>query len=330
MYQVPYLTRAIVVREKGGPEVMRAEEIELPPPGPGEARVRHEAIGLNYIDVYFRRAWYTPPAYPFVPGMEAAGVVEALGTGVRDLAVGDRVAYASRPLGAYAAARNIQSDRLVALPRSIDAKTAAAAMLKGMTAEYLLRRVFRVEAGHRVLVHAAAGGVGTLLCQWAKHLGATVIGTVGSDEKAARAQAHGCDHPIVYTREDFVARVAAITGGEGVHVAYDSVGKDTFLRSIECLAPMGMIALYGHSSGAVDPLDVTILARKSLFLTRPGLPDYTAKRADLLASARELFGMIEKGLLDVRPEREVPLADVVQAHRDLEARRTSGATILVP
>ena len=323
-------TRAIVVREKGGPEVMRAEEIDLPPPGNGEARVRHEAIGVNYIDVYFRRGWYTPPGYPFVPGMEAAGVVEAIGPGVRDVAIGDRVGYASRPLGAYAASRNIPADRLLPLPASIDARTAAGAMLKGLTAHYLLRRTFRVAAGHRVLVHAAAGGVGTLLCQWAKHLGATVFGTVSTDEKAERAREHGCDHPILYTREDFAARVAALTGGEGVHVVYDSVGHDTFLRSLECLAPMGMLALYGQSSGAVEPLDVTLLARKSLFLTRPGLPDYTAKREDLLAGARELFGMIEESRLDVRPAREVPLADAVRAHRDLEARATTGATILVP
>ena len=323
-------TRAIVVREKGGPEVMRAEEIELPPPARGEARVRHAAIGLNYIDVYFRRGWYQPPGYPFVPGMEAAGVVEAVGSGVSDVSVGDRVGYASRPLGAYADVRNIPADRLVALPPWIDPRTAAAAMLKGMTAQYLLRRTFRLEAGHRVLVHAAAGGVGTLLCQWAKHLGATVIGTVSTDEKAARAREHGCEYPILYTREDFVVKVAEITGGAGVHVVYDSVGKDTILRSLECLAPLGMLALYGQSSGAVDSLDVSILARKSLFLTRPGLPDYTARRADLIASARELFGMIEKGLLDVKPERERPLADVVQAHRDLESRRTSGATVLIP
>jgi len=323
-------TRAIVVREKGGPEVMRAEEIELPPPARGEARVRHAAIGLNYIDVYFRRGWYQPPGYPFVPGMEAAGVVEAVGSGVSDVSVGDRVGYASRPLGAYADVRNIPADRLVALPPWIDPRTAAAAMLKGMTAQYLLRRTFRLEAGHRVLVHAAAGGVGTLLCQWAKHLGATVIGTVSTDEKAARAREHGCEYPILYTREDFVVKVAEITGGAGVHVVYDSVAKDTILRSLECLAPLGMLALYGQSSGAVDSLDVSILARKSLFLTRPGLPDYTARRADLIASARELFGMIEKGLLDVKPERERPLADVVQAHRDLESRRTSGATVLIP
>ena len=323
-------TRAIVVRAKGGPEVLRLEEVDLPKPAPDEALVRHEAIGVNYIDVYFRRAWYTPPGYPFVPGMEAAGVVEAIGEGVREVAVGDRVAYASRPLGAYAESRCMPADRLVALPRTIDARTAAAAMLKGLTAHYLLRRTFRVEAGHRVLVHAAAGGVGTLLCQWAKHLGATVFGTVSTEAKAARAREHGCDHPILYTQEDFVAKVAAITGGAGVHVVYDSVGKDTFLRSLECLAPMGMLALYGQSSGAVEPLDVTLLARKSLFLTRPGLPDYTAKREDLLAGARELFAMIGEDLLDVRPEREVPLAEAERAHRDLEARATSGATILVP
>jgi len=322
--------RAILVREKGGPEVLRSETVDLRPPGPGEARVRHEAIGVNYIDVYFRRAWYPPPGYPFVPGMEAAGVVEAVGDGVRGFAAGDRVGYASRPLGAYAEARNIPADRLVKLPAGIEASVAAAGLLKGMTARYLLRRTFRVERGHTILVHAAAGGVGSLLCPWAKHLGATVIGTVGSDAKAERARANGCDHPIVYTREDFVARVAEITRGAGVHAVYDSVGRETFLRSIECLAPLGTLALYGQSSGAVEPLDVSLLAKKSLFLTRPGLPDYTAKREDLLASADELFAKIAEGVLKVRAERSLPLAEAARAHRDLEDRRTTGSTILVP
>jgi NADPH2:quinone reductase len=322
--------RAIVVREKGGPEVLRPEEIELSPPGRGEVRVRNEAIGVNYIDVYFRRGWYSPPGYPFVPGMEGAGVVEALGADVRDLAVGDRVGYASRPLGAYAEARNMPADRLLKLPASIEAPVAAAILLKGMTAQYLLRRTFRVERGQTILMHAAAGGVGSILCPWAKHLGATVIGTVGSEEKAALAKANGCDHPIVYTKEDFVARVAEITGGAGVHVVYDSVGKETFLRSIECLRPLGMIALYGQSSGAVDPLDVTLLARKSLFLTRPGLPDYTAAREDLVASAKELFEIVEKGVFRPKVERTLPLAEAERAHRDLEERRTTGSTVLVP
>jgi NADPH2:quinone reductase len=321
--------RAIVVHAKGGPEVLQFEEIELPPPGPGEALVRHEAIGVNYIDVYFRRGWYPPPSYPFVPGMEAAGVVAAVGSGVKDLAVGDRVGYASRPLGAYAEARNIPADRLVKLPASIDTRSAAAILLKGMTAQYLLRRVFRVGAGHRILFHAAAGGVGSLLIPWAKHLGATVIGTVGSEEKAALAKANGCDHAIVYTQEDFVARVAEITGGQGVHVAYDSVGQETFLRSIECLAPLGTIALYGQSSGAVAPFDVSVLARKSLTLTRPGLPDYTASRSDLLATAGELFEMVEKGVVRARVARALPLAEAARAHRDLEERKTTGSTILV-
>ena len=322
--------RAIVVREKGGPEVLRSEEIDLPPPAAGEATVRHTAIGVNYIDVYFRAGWYTPPGYPFVPGMEGAGVVEAVGAGVTEFAPGDRVAYATRPLGAYAQARNLAADRLVKLPKGIEDEMAAAAMLKGMTARYLLRRVFPVGPGCRVLCHAAAGGVGTILCPWAKHLGATVIGTVGTRQKAARALANGCDHAIVYTEEDFVARVAEITGGEGVHVVYDSVGKDTFLRSLECLAPLGMLALFGQSSGAVPPFDVSILARKSLFLTRPGLPDYTAKRDDLIESAWDLFEVIGMGVVPVRIERRVPLADAAVAHRDLEGRKTTGSTILVP
>jgi NADPH2:quinone reductase len=337
--------RAIRVREKGGPEVLRAETIDLAEPGPGEARVRHAAIGLNYIDVYFRTGWYAPPGYPFVPGMEGAGVVEALGprpgagigagigastASFADLAVGDRVGYATRPLGAYAEARNLAVDRLVKLPDGIDARLAAAILLKGMTARYLVRRVFRVERGSTVLVHAAAGGVGSILCQWAKHLGATVLGTVSTEEKAARARADGCDHPILYTQEDFVARVGEITRGTGVDVVYDSVGKDTFLRSLACLAPMGTLALYGQSSGSVAPLDVSLLAKKSLFLTRPGLPDYTAKREDLLASARELFDVVLGGAVRVHVDREYRLEDVQQAHRDLEGRKTTGSSVLVP
>ena len=323
-------THAIVVHAKGGPEALSWEEIDVPAPAQGEVLVRHSAIGVNYIDVYFRAGWYVPPGYPFVPGMEGAGVVEAIGAGVTELAVGDRVAYASRPLGAYAEVRAIPADRLVKLPQTIAADVAAAGMLKGMTAEYLLRRVFRVEKGHRILFHAAAGGVGSILCPWAKHLGATVIGTVGSEEKAARARANGCDHAIVYTKENFVARVAEITGGAGVHVVYDSVGRDTFLGSIECAAPLGTVALFGQSSGHVAPLDVSLLARKSLFLTRPGLPDYTAKREDLVASARALFEVIEKGIVAVKVERALPLAEAARAHRDLEARKTTGSTILVP
>ena len=322
--------RAIVVHAKGGPEVLRPESIELPPPGPGEVRVRHQAVGVNYIDVYFRRAWYPPPGYPFVPGMEAAGVVEEVGKGVSVVAPGDRVGYASRPLGAYAEARNMPADRLLKLPGSIEAPVAAAILLKGMTAQYLLRRTFRVERGQTILMHAAAGGVGSIVCPWAKHLGATVIGTVGTEEKAALARENGCDHPIVYTKEDFVARVKEITGGAGVHVVYDSVGKETFLRSLECLRPLGMLALYGQSSGAVDPLDVTLLARKSLFLTRPGLPDYTAAREDLVASAKELFEVVEKGVFRPKVERTLPLSEAERAHRDLEERRTTGSTVLLP
>ena len=321
---------AIVVREAGGPDVLKPETVDVPAPARGEVLVRHSAIGVNYIDVYYRAAWYKPPAYPFVPGMEGAGTVEAIGPGVEELAVGDTVAYASRPLGAYSARRCLPAERVVKLPKGIEQDVAAASMLKGMTAHYLLRRVFQVAPGHRILVHAAAGGVGSILCPWAKHLGATVIGTVGTEEKAALARANGCHHAIVYTKEDFVARVAEITAGEGVDVVYDSVGKDTFLLSLECLAPMGMLALFGQSSGAVPPFDVSLLARKSLFLTRPGLPDYTAKRDDLVQAAWELFEVIGMGIVDVRIERRLPLVEAARAHRELEERKTTGSTILVP
>jgi NADPH2:quinone reductase len=285
---------------------------------------------VNYIDVYFRTGLYTPPQYPFVPGLEGAGVVEAVGAGVRDIAIGDRVAYAARPLGAYAQRRNMPADRLVKLPAEIDEKKAAGMMLKGMTAHYLLRRTFEVARGHTILMHAAAGGVGSLVCQWAHHLGAIVIGTVGTEAKAELAHANGCDHPIVYAKESFVERVKTITDGRGVDVVYDSVGKDTFDGSIACLAPLGMLVSFGQSSGVVPAFDIKKLAQGSLFLTRPSLLDYTAKREDLVRAADDLFDVVSKGIVRCRVERTHALKDAAVAHRDLESRKTTGSMILMP
>ncbi|MCX7896901.1 MAG: quinone oxidoreductase [Rhodocyclaceae bacterium] len=324
------MPHAIRVHEHGGPEVMRWEAVELPPLAPHEARVRHHAVGLNFIDVYFRTGRY-PLDLPHGLGLEGAGVVEAVGEAVTEVAVGDRVAYAGGPVGAYAEVRNIPADRLVKLPDAIDFKTAAAMMLQGMTAQYLLRRTYRVGPNDTILVHAAAGGVGLLLCQWAKSLGARVIGTVSTDEKAALAHAHGCDEPIVYTREDFVARVKEITGGEGVAVVYDSVGKDTFEKSLDCLRPLGMMVTFGQSSGPVPLVDTQMLSKKgSLFLTRPTLFTYTAKRADLLASAQELFEMVLAGKLKIEVNQTFALREAAEAHRALEGRRTTGSTVLLP
>jgi len=325
------MTHAICVHELGGPEVLRWETVEVPDPGPGEVLLRHTAVGLNFIDVYHRTGLYPAGATPFIPGMEAAGVVEATGQGVAGLGPGDRVAYASMPLGAYAERRVMPADRVVPLPGSIDDRTAAAMMLKGMTACYLLRRTYRVQPGDAVLVHAAAGGVGTIACQWAAHLGARVIGTVGSPEKAAIAAAHGCEHLIDYTREDFVERVREITHGEGVAVVYDSVGKDTFMRSLDCLRPLGTLVIFGQSSGTPPPLDVGILSKKgSLYVTRPTIVTYTAKRADLLALAGELFEVVSQGTVRIEIGASFPLADAAEAHRALEGRRTTGSTLLLP
>lgn len=324
------MNHAIRIHETGGPEVMRWEEAALPDPAPGEARVRHGAVGLNFIDIYFRSGRY-PLQTPSGLGLEGAGVVEAVGAGVAEVAVGDRVAYAGGPLGAYAEARNIPADRLVALPAAIDFKTAAAMMLQGMTAQYLLRRTYRVQPGDAILIHAAAGGVGLLVCQWAKALGATVIGTVGSEEKAALARAHGCDHPIVYTREDFVARVRELTGGAGVPVVYDSVGAGTFMQSLDCLRPLGLMVSFGQSAGPVPPLDTQELSKRgSLFLTRPTLFTYVAARADLLRTAEELFDMVASGKLGIEVNQTYALRDAARAHADLAARRTTGSTVLLP
>lgn len=324
------MPHAIRFHRTGGPEVLQWEAVEPAAPGPGEVRVRHHAVGLNYIDTYHRSGLYPVPL-PSGIGQEAAGVVEAVGEGVTEVAPGDRVAYAGGPLGAYAEVRNLPANVLVKLPDAISFEQGAAMMLQGLTAQYLLRRTYRVQPGDTVLIHAAAGGVGTIACQWAKALGATVIGTVGSDEKAAIARAHGCDHAIVYTRENFVERVRELTGGEGVPVVYDSIGADTFMASLACLRPLGMMVLFGASSGPVPPFDCTLLAKMgSLFLTRPTLFTYAAKRADLLAMAAELFEVVAAGAVKVEINQRYALADAAQAHRDLEARRTTGSTVLLP
>lgn len=322
------MSKAIRIHAAGGPEVMQWEECDVGNPGPGEIRVRHEAVGLNYIDVYFRTGLYPAPWQPFTPGLEAAGVVEAVGEGVDSPKVGDRIAYASPPIGAYAEERLIPADKVVELPGSITCHQAAAMMLQGMTAEYLLRRTFKVKAGDTVLFHAAAGGVGLIACQWAKSLGAKVIGTVGSEEKAELARANGCDHPIIYTRENFAERVRELTDGVGVPVVYDAVGRDTFEGSLDCLSPRGMLVSFGQSSGKIDPVDISILGtRGSLFLTRPSLMTYNADRADLEESAKALFDVVESGAVRIKVNQVFPLAQAAKAHRELEARRTTGSTV---
>ncbi len=324
------MAHAIRIHETGGPEVMRWEEVEKPQPGAGEVLIRHTAVGLNFIDVYFRTGLYKAQSLPFTPGGEGAGVIEAVGEGVDTLSTGDRVAYVGPP-GSYAEYRTMPAERLVKVPDGIADETAAAMMLKGMTAQYLLRRTFRVEPGQTILLHAAAGGVGLIVSQWAKLLGASVIGTVGSAEKAELARAHGCDHTINYREEDFAARVKEITGGEGVDVVYDSVGKDAFPGSLDCLKPMGMWVLFGQSSGALPPVDLSILAQKgSLYCTRPTLFTYVARAEDLQAMARELFDVVESGKVTIEINQRYALKDAAQAHRDLEGRRTTGTTVMLP
>lgn len=311
--------------------MLRFEEFDPGKPGPGEALVRHEAVGLNFIDVYHRSGLYPLPSFPAVIGMEGAGVVEEIGEGVSEVAVGDRVAYAGVPPGAYAEIRRIPAHRLVRLPEGISTRQAAAMMLQGMTARYLLHGCYKVSSGDTILIHAAGGGVGSIVCQWAKHLGATVIGTVGSEKKAELARKNGCDHPIVYTREDFAQRVKEITAGRGVDVVYDSVGKTTFEKSLSCLRPMGMMVSFGQSSGSVPPLDLGVLsASGSLFLTRPSLMTYTARREDLLAHAHDLFEVVEKGVLRIEIHQTYPLAETARAHRDLEERKTTASSVLLP
>ncbi len=323
------MPHVIRIHQNGGPEQMRWEEVTVGDPGPGEVRVRNTAIGLNYIDTYHRSGLYPMPL-PLTLGSEGAGVVEAVGPRVKEFKVGDRVAYA-QPIGAYAEVLLRPVARLVKIPAGIKDETAAAMMLKGMTAWYLCRRTYRVKKGDTIVVQAAAGGVGQILCQWAKHLGATVIGTVGSDEKIALAKKAGCKHVVVMSREKLSERVRAITKGKGVPVVYDGVGKDTFVESLDCLAPLGLMASFGNASGAVAPVNIGILAQKgSLFLTRPTLVNHTATREDLLAAARDLFAVVKKGAVKIAINQRYPLREAAQAHRDLEARKTTGSTVLLP
>jgi NADPH2:quinone reductase len=321
------MVQAIRFHKIGGPEVLVWESVEVGRPGPGQVRLRQTAVGLNYVDTYFRGGVYPAPL-PSGLGTEGAGIVEEVGPGVSDLKAGDRVAYAGGPLGAYAEARLIPADRLIVLPPTISDRQAAAMMLQGLTVQYLIRRTHRVQKGETILIHAAAGGIGLILCQWAKHLGATVIGTVSTDAKAELAKANGCHHPIVYTREDFVARVKDITGGKLLPVVYDSVGKDTFMKSLDCIQPLGLMVSFGQASGKVDPFDAGILATKgSLYLTRPTLNTYAAKREDLVAMAKELFEVVGSGAVKITVNQTYALKDAAQAHRDLEGRKTTGSTV---
>ena len=322
--------KAIRIAETGGPEVMKLVDVEVGPPGPGQVRVRQTAIGLNYIDTYHRSGLY-PLQFPSGLGLEAAGVVEEVGEGVTSLKPGDRIAYGTGPIGAYADIRNLPANRLVKLPAAISDETAAGMMLKGMTARYLLRATYVVKPGDTILLHAAAGGVGLIMSQWAKALGATVIGTVGSDAKAAIARAHGCDHVINYSTEDTVKRVRELTGGKGVPVVYDGVGKDTLMISLDCLSPRGLLVSFGNASGAVPPLDLLLLSAKgSLYVTRPTLNTYTASDADLQETAQDLVDVVASGKVKIPVNQRYALADVVQAHRDLESRKTTGTTVLLP
>ncbi|HJL65320.1 MAG: quinone oxidoreductase [Arenicellales bacterium] len=319
------------VHEIGGPEVLSWEKDDLDPPGEGEVQVRHTAIGLNFIDIYFRTGIYPVSQFPYTPGLEAAGVVESVGESVGHLVVGDRIAYASSQSGAYSEARNLAADQVVKLPDAIDDQTAASIMLKGMTAEYLLCRTYPVKSGQTILFHAIAGGVGLIACQWAKHLGATVIGTAGSKEKAELAKEHGCDHVILYRQEDVVKQVMEITGGGGVPVVFDSVGIDTFNQSLDCLQPRGTLVSFGQSSGKVPPLDIGLLSAKgSLYLTRPTLFNYISTRDALVACASSLFQLVEGGEIRVEVNQQFDLIDAPRAHQQLASRNTTGSTILMP
>jgi len=324
------VAHAIRIHANGGPEVMQFDEVPLGEPGPGEARVRHTAIGVNYIDTYHRSGLY-PLTLPSGLGNEAAGVVEAIGPGVEGIDIGDRVGSCTGPLGAYSTARNVPVERLVKLPAGVDDRTAAATMLKGLTVQYLFRQTVPLKGGETILFHAAAGGVGLIACQWARALGVTMIGTVGSDEKAALAREHGCTHIIVYTRENFVDRVKAITGGKGVPVVYDGIGKDTFPASLDCLSPRGMFVSYGNASGPVAAFNLGMLAQKgSLYATRPTLVTYASDRASLNAMASDLFAMIESGKIKADINQTFALKDAANAHRALQARQTTGSTLLLP
>ena len=323
------MTSAIRIHEYGGPDVLKWEKVEVGAPGPGEVKVRQTAIGLNYIDVYMRTGLYPQPTLPFIPGMEGAGVVTAVGEGIRDLKVGRRVAYAGQ-IGAYAEERLIAADRVVKIAAGVSDQIAAAVMLKGMTAQYLLRRTYKVGRDTTLLFHAAAGGVGLIACQWAASLGATVIGTVGSAGKALIARAHGCAHVINIREEDVVAKVKDYTGGKGVDVVYDSIGKDAFPASLDCLKRLGMWVSFGQASGPVPPFNITLLSQKgSLFATRPTLANYIETRKDLVATANELFDVIAKGTVKIAVNQTYPLAEAAEAQRDLEARLTTGSTVLL-
>jgi NADPH:quinone reductase len=324
------MPNAIRFHQVGGPEVLQFESVSVGDPGPGEARIRHNAVGLNYIDTYQRSGLYKLPL-PSGIGSEAAGVVEAVGPGVSDLKTGDRVAYSGGAPGAYSEVRVMPIDRLVKLPEGVSDRAAATLMLKGLTVQYLLRQTYTVKAGETILLHAAAGGIGLIACQWARALGVTVIGTVGSDAKAELAKANGCTHTIVYTRENFVDKVKEITGGKGVPVVYDAVGKDTFPGSLDCLSPRGMFVSFGNSSGPVPPFEILLLSQKgSLYATRPTLATYTAKRVDLLKMAEEMFALVQSGKLRNDARQTYALKDAAQAHRDLESRKTTGSTVLLP
>lgn len=325
------MARVIQLDHTGGPEVLHAADIPTPDPGPGELLVRHTAIGVNFIDTYHRSGLYPLAKLPSGIGSEAAGVVEAIGSGVHGFSLGERVAYATGPLGAYADLRVVPAERVVKLPPEIDDVTAAAMMLKGMTVEYLIRRTYAVQSGQTVLWQAAAGGVGLIACQWLRHLGVTVIGTVSSDEKARLAEAHGCAHTIVYTRENFPQRVRELTANRGVPVVYDSVGRTTFLGSLDCLSPRGTMVAFGNASGKPEPFDQMLLAQKgSLYLTRPTLHTYTASRQELLDSANALFEVVKSGAVRIEVQQRFALDQAADAHRALEARATTGSTVLLP
>ncbi len=324
------MSKAFRFHRHGGPEVLRFEDVEVGAPGPGQVRIRNTAVAVNYRDVLMRSGIHAVKEFPSAIGHESAGVIDALGPQVTGFAVGDRVAYAGMPEGSYAHLRIVPADRLIALPAAIDERTAASMMIRGMTARSLLRETYPVKAGDTILVHAAAGGVGLIMCQWAKHLGATVIGTVGTDEKAALARAHGCDHPIVYTREDFVERVREITGGEGVPVVYDSVGRATFEGSLRCLRRRGVMASFGEASGEPDPMPPRRLGLLgSIYLTHPSVSNYVVTRTELDTAAADLFAMVSSGRIRIEISRTYSLADAPRAHADLEARRTTGSIVLV-
>lgn len=324
------MVKAIQFKTAGGPEVLEMTDVDLAAPGAGEIQVKHTAIGLNFIDTYHRSGLYPLPL-PSGIGMEGAGVVAAVGSGVTDLKEGDRIAYASPPPGSYVEARNIAADRVVKIPDGVDDQTAAAMMLKGMTAQYLIRQIYKVSKGDTILIHAAAGGVGQIVCQWANHLGATVIGTVGSQEKAEIARANGCHHPVLYNEEDFVERVKEITDGKMLPVVYDSIGDTTFEKSLDCLRPRGLMVSFGQAAGPIPPVNLGIFAQKgSLFFTRPTLFNYIATAEDLRETAGDLFEAVASGAVKIHIDQTFPLADARAAHEALEARKTTGSTILLP